>query len=168
MPSTSQHTETYDAYDSHSVGSESDIDPKKYISYVQYKKKGGGTIALFPSNSPSKFVVNAVTGVKYDGVYAQSRASRNFFRVVDASSPVQTRVSENGTRVSYNPRDPNTFYYNSPEEYVKYAKIRGFRPTVSKSQMFAWHQRNREVFGNDDFLFVGGDGTDEIADTVIH
>jgi hypothetical protein len=51
---------------------------------------------------------------------------------------------------------------------VKYAKIRGIRPAVSKSQMFAWHQRNREVFGNDDFLFVGGDDNDEIADTVIH
>jgi len=172
MPSTRNHNDHHDTHDSHSIGNESDIDMKKHLEYVQYRKNNkGGTIALFPSNNARRHVVNAVTGFKYDGVYAMSRDSRRFFRVVDATAPIQTRVDENGVRHSYNSRDSNTFYYDSPEEYVKFAKMRGIRPTISKNTMFAWHEKNRAMFGGDDFMFVGGDNVDEFGETtntVIH
>ena len=170
MPSARNYTETHDDHDSRSVGSEQEMDSRKYLEYVQYKKKGGGTTMLFPSNNARRFVVNAVSGFRYDGVFALSNDAKRFFRVVDATSPLQNRVDENGARHSYHPRDSNTFYYDSPEDYVKSAKKRGIRPSISKSAMFEWHRKNREDFGGDDFLFVGGDDMDgfaETADTVI-
>jgi hypothetical protein len=162
MPSTRKYNETYDNHDMHSTGSIEE-ESRGTLEYVQYttprkKGKGGGKkVILYPSNNPSKFVVNAVTGQKYSGIYPMSRASCQFFRVTDASAPTQMRVGEDGNRHMYTPQESNTFYYNSPEEYIKHARPRGIRPNVSKTQMYDWHAANREEFGNDEFLFVGGD-----------
>jgi hypothetical protein len=168
MPSTKQTDDMIDMEsDTHSM-SDTDSVPRKYMDYVQYgkaktKRGGNGTIALFPSNNARRFAVNAVTGHKYDGVYAMSHQSRRYFRVTDATAPVQFRDDEKGVRRAYHSRDPNTFYYDSPEEYVKYAKIRGIRPSITKSDMFQWHAKRRELFGDDEFVFV----EDETGNTLV-
>ena len=165
MPSTRNYDDTHDAQDTYSMGDDAGLSHTT-LDYVQYttprkNKRGGKNVILYPSNNPSRFIVNAITGHKYNGIYARSNASRRFFRVTDSSAPVQTRVGEDGLRRRYNPKDSNAFYYDSPEEYVRHAKLRDIRPNISKTQMFEWHTANREEFGDDEFLFVGevdGDG----------
>lgn len=165
MPSTRKYDDTYDANDSHSVGSDRGISGSN-IDYVQYttarkNKRGGKKVILYPSNNPSRFVVHAITGYKHNGIYAQSHASSRFFKVTDSSAPMQSRIDGNGLRHAYTPKDSNTFYYDSPEEYIRHAKLRGIKPNLSKAQMFDWHATNREKFGDDDFLFAGGEETSE-------
>lgn len=162
MPSTRKYDDVYDTNDSHSVGSGGELS-RTTLDYVQYTApRKNKKVILYPSNNPARFVVHAITGYKHNGIYARSNASRRFFRVTDSSAPLQSRVDGNGLRCAYTPRDSNTFYYDSPEEYVRHAKLRGIRPNLSKAQMFEWHAANREEFGDDDFLFVRGEeGGDE-------
>ena len=78
---------------------------------------------LTPSNNPNKFAVNAITGIKYEGIYTQSIESRQLFTVLDATSRAKT-VVVNGVKTVVHSSDPDRYYYDSQGEYMRSVKRR--------------------------------------------
>jgi hypothetical protein len=173
MPSTRHSTHMNDTSDHSVADSTNQTDYLDRVTYPKFAgmtgkgKKYRGKIALFPSNSPARFVVNAVTGYKYDGIYALSRGADRFFCVVDSTSPTQYIKDSDGVVHRQNPSDSNRFYYDSPEEYIATSRKRGNIVRIPIEDINRWHDRKREEFGGIDSGEADGPAYDAFLGTAV-
>jgi hypothetical protein len=101
------------------------------VGFFNYKN------SYYPSNIEGQRIVDAVTGAEYPwrvGSYEEKR----FFKVMDASDIMES----NGKR-SYNKRNPNFLYYQSPESYMKYKNV-----VLEESVITDWYNKYILLFPN--------------------
>ena len=100
-----------------------------------------GKRKYFPSNTPDAYIVNAMTGVKYD-CKVGSFESLRLYSVVDATSSCDNKgflikstdkETETGT--------PNYLYYDSPQQYMEHRKVQLNPETIQ-----SWRDRVSRLF----------------------
>lgn len=78
----------------------------------------------FPTNKPTMFIRNAVTGLEYP-YRVGTTESLQLFKVVDTLGVYDSNgVKLNKKSASFPNRNPNHCYYDSPEQYMTHSRNR--------------------------------------------
>ena len=95
----------------------------------------------YPSNTPSTFIVNAVTGMPYPFLVG-SHESRRLFKVYDTlgHNDREGRPLNKGTKTPINPH-PNHLFYDDPDQFMRHQKM-----TLNPELIQQWHERKAARF----------------------
>lgn len=102
----------------------------------------------YPSNNQEMYIVNAITGVKYPFKVGTFDSLR-LFSVVDTltncdNKGYQIKKTDNDVELG----NPNTLYYDSPEQYMQHRKV-----NLDSKLVEDWYNKRNSLFSDADGPF---------------
>ena len=102
----------------------------------------------YPSNNQEMYIVNAITGVKYPFKVGTFDSLR-LFSVVDTrtncdNKGYQIKKTDNNVEIG----NPNTLYYDSPEQYMQHRKV-----NLDSKQVQDWYNKRNSLFSDQNAPF---------------